>query len=559
MPATFTPPLIAAEELAELLAAPPPERPTVLDVRWQLLTGADRQGYLEGHVPSAAFVDLDRQLSDPPSGRGRHPLPSAERFGAEMQARGVSTARPVVVYDAGDSLAAARAWWLLRYFGHPRVAVLDGGLAAWSDAGQPLETGAPAHEVGDFAARPGSMPIVTAEEAAAVAAAGVLLDARAEERFQGLVEPVDPVAGHIPGARNRPTTENVDAAGRFLDPGRLRSAFERQGVRDGVPVATYCGSGITAAHELLALELAGFPAALYAGSWSEWVTDPARAVARGDDRPIAADSVEFSPDLYRGTAEDYDRFRLPYPQALIDDLVARVDPSGGGELLDLACGTGQLTFALVDRFGRVWAVDQEPDMIAVVSGKAARADGVRVRAVVSSAEDLAAPAGAFELVTIGNAFHRLKRDQVAVKIVHWLRPGGCVALVWSGSPWHGKRDWHAVLRELIDRWRARVAVEGRVPRGWDEVRRRRPDRVVLEAAGLQVAGVFRFPKAHDWTIEALTGLVYSTSMLPRAVLGSELPAFEREVARTLEPYATDGVLSDTLDFAYELARAPAFG
>jgi thiosulfate/3-mercaptopyruvate sulfurtransferase len=283
MAASFTAPLITAEELADLLAAGAGERPTILDVRWQLLTGADRQAYLEGHVPSAAFVDLGRQLSDPPSGRGRHPLPSVERFGGEMQALGVSAARPVVVYDAGDSLAAARAWWLLRYFGHPRVAVLDGGLAAWRDAGQPLESGAPAHELGDFVALPGSMPIVTAQEVAAVAAAGVLLDARAEERFQGLVEPVDPVAGHIPGARNRPTIENVDGAGRFLDPGELRLAFEQLGIRDGLPVAAYCGSGITAAHELLALELAGFPAALYPGSWSEWVTDPTKPVARGDD------------------------------------------------------------------------------------------------------------------------------------------------------------------------------------------------------------------------------------------------------------------------------------
>jgi thiosulfate/3-mercaptopyruvate sulfurtransferase len=283
MAPSFTAPLISAEELAEVLAAPAAERPTVLDVRWQLLTGADRQAYLEGHVPSAAFVDLDRQLSDPPSNRGRHPLPSAERFGAEMRLFGVSAARPVVFYDLGNSIAAARGWWLLRYFGHPRVAVLDGGLAAWSDAGQPLEAGAQTHEPGDFVALPGSMPIAAAQDAAAVAAAGVLLDARAEERFQGLVEPVDPVAGHIPGARNRPTTENVDADGRFLDPGRLRAAFEQLGVRDGVPIATYCGSGITAAHEVLALELAGFPAALYPGSWSEWVADPARPVAHGDD------------------------------------------------------------------------------------------------------------------------------------------------------------------------------------------------------------------------------------------------------------------------------------
>lgn len=272
-----------------------------------------------------------------------------------------------------------------------------------------------------------------------------------------------------------------------------------------------------------------------------------------------ADPVKFSPDLYRGTAADYDRFRVPYPQALINDLVARVHPSSGGELLDLACGTGQLTFALVDRFGDVWAVDQEPDMIELVRAKAAGARPGRVKAIVARAEDLTAPDGAFELVTIGNAFHRLQRDRVAARLSAWLRPGGYVALAWGGTPWHVKRDWQAALTEVVDRWRARLGVEARVPPGWDEVRRKRPDQVVLEAAGLEVVGSFPFPTAHDWTIEALTGLVYSTSMLPRAVLGGELPAFEREVARTLEPYATDEVLSDTLDFAYELARAPAFG
>ena len=271
------------------------------------------------------------------------------------------------------------------------------------------------------------------------------------------------------------------------------------------------------------------------------------------------DSVEFSPDLFRGTAEDYDRFRVRYPDALIDDLLGRVNPSGAGWLLDLACGTGQLTFALVDRFAQVWAVDQEPDMVEMVRAKAARARSERVAAIVSPAEELPAPSGAFELVTIGNAFHRLQRERVAARLADWLQPGGYVALAWGGTPWHVKRDWQAALTKVVDRWRVRLGVEARVPPGWEEVRRRRPDQVVLEAAGFEVLGSYRFPTAHLWTIEALTGLVYSTSMLPRAVLGAELPAFEREVARTLEPYAADGVLADTLDLAYELARAPAFG
>ncbi|HLY35128.1 MAG TPA: sulfurtransferase [Candidatus Limnocylindria bacterium] len=271
---------MAPDEVAELIAAPA-ARPAILDVRWQLATGADLGAYLEGHIPSAVFIDLDRQLSDPPSELGRHPLPDADRFAAEMRRAGVSGARPVVVYDAATSTAAARAWWLLRYFGHTEVAVLDGGFAAWVASGGPVQTEAPSPEPGDFAARPGSMPVLTAETVPAIAAEGVLIDARAPERFAGSEEPVDPVAGHIPGARNRPTSANLDADGRFLPPPALRQEFERAGVRDGVPVGAYCGSGITAAHEVLALELAGFRAALYPGSWSEWIADPARPVARG--------------------------------------------------------------------------------------------------------------------------------------------------------------------------------------------------------------------------------------------------------------------------------------
>jgi thiosulfate/3-mercaptopyruvate sulfurtransferase len=276
----MTRPLITADALAELLGSGA-QAVTMLDIRWQLATGADRQAYLEGHVPRAVFVDLDRQLSDPPPGGGRHPLPRTERFTAEMQALGVSASRPVVVYDAGPASSAARAWWLLRYFGHPDVAVLDGGLAAWVAAGLPLETGAVTPEArGDFVARPGGMRVVDAERAARVAESGVLLDARARERFEGLAEPVDPIAGHIPGARNRPTADNVDAEGRFLEATELRRVFERLGVSEGVPVAAYCGSGVTAAHEVLALELAGYDAALYPGSWSEWITDPSRPVER---------------------------------------------------------------------------------------------------------------------------------------------------------------------------------------------------------------------------------------------------------------------------------------
>jgi thiosulfate/3-mercaptopyruvate sulfurtransferase len=264
-------PLITADRLLSDQA-----RASILDVRWELGEPSQRAGFEAGHIPGAAFVDLDAELSGPPGSDGRHPLPDADAFQAAMRAAGISNDRPVVVYDAAGG-SAARAWWLLRYFGHRQVAVLDGGLTAWEG---PLETGAPAIKPGDFIARPGGMPLLDADGAARVAAEGVLLDARAAERFRGEVEPVDPVAGHIPGARSRPATENLRPDGRFRPPSELRVEFEALGVRDGVEIGAYCGSGVTAAQEVLALELAGFPAALYAGSWSEWITDPRRPVAR---------------------------------------------------------------------------------------------------------------------------------------------------------------------------------------------------------------------------------------------------------------------------------------
>jgi len=227
------------------------------------------------------YVDLDTVLADAPGAGGRHPMPGVDVFTAGMRAAGVSNDRAVVVYDAATSMAAARAWWLLRYFGHPRVQVLDGGLAAWVQDSRPLETGSPATEPGDFVAHPGGMPLLDARAAAALASNGVLVDARAPERFAGDSEPIDPVAGHIPGARNRPSTANVDGSGRFLEPDALRAGFAEIGIGEGVEVGAYCGSGVVAAHELLALEVAGYEAALYVGSWSDWITDPARPVATG--------------------------------------------------------------------------------------------------------------------------------------------------------------------------------------------------------------------------------------------------------------------------------------
>jgi thiosulfate/3-mercaptopyruvate sulfurtransferase len=258
-------PVISAEKLGDA---------TVLDVRWELGKPPQRAAYEAGHIPGAAFVDLDAELSAPPGAAGRHPLPEPETFQAAMRAAGVFNGRPVVCYGEG----APRAWWLLRYFGHQQVAVLDGGLSAWHG---PLESEAPSIEPGDFVAHPGGMPLLDAEGAARVAATGVLLDARAPERFRGETEPIDPVAGHIPGARNRPAAENVAPDGRFRSAERLRVEFEETGAREGIEIGAYCGSGVVAAQQVLALELAGFRAALYAGSWSEWITNPDRPVATG--------------------------------------------------------------------------------------------------------------------------------------------------------------------------------------------------------------------------------------------------------------------------------------
>lgn len=261
--------------------------PVVLDVRWRLGGPPGIGSYREGHIPGAVFLDLDRELCGAPGAGGRHPLPAAGDFQQVMRRAGVSTGRLAVVYDDADSTAAARAWWTLRYFGHHEVQVLDGGFRAWTAAGYPVEHGerrAPAAPVGDFTARPGGMPLLDAAAAGRLARCGVLLDARAPERYRGEVEPVDPAAGHIPGAVAAPAAENVRGDGVFRSPDELRARFAALGLvpgSAGPPAGAYCGSGVTASHEVLALALAGIPAALYVGSWSEWVTDPARPVATG--------------------------------------------------------------------------------------------------------------------------------------------------------------------------------------------------------------------------------------------------------------------------------------
>ncbi len=302
-------PLVDVGSLARELAGDAP--PVLLDVRWRLGGPPGIDSYRAGHLPGAVFADLDTDLAAPPGAGGRHPLPAAADFEAAMRRLGVRPGHPVVAYDDGDSTIAARLWWMLRYFGHDQARVLDGGLRAWTAAGHPVERG-DAGIFGDktssqrrpatedlgrwFKADPGHLPVLDADGAAALARSGVLLDARAAERYRGETEPVDPVAGHIPGALSAPTAANVGPDGRFLAPARLKERFARLGVPvaggaggaggagdAGPAVGAYCGSGVTAAHEVLALALAGVPAALYVGSWSGWTADQDRPVATGPE------------------------------------------------------------------------------------------------------------------------------------------------------------------------------------------------------------------------------------------------------------------------------------
>ncbi|MFF9688562.1 sulfurtransferase [Streptomyces sp. NPDC014623] len=271
-------PIITASEYMSESAGPRP--PVLLDVRWQLGGPNGRADYEAGHLPGAVYIDLDSELAGPAGSGGRHPLPDPEAFGAVMRRAGVSRRIPVVVYDGGQGWAAARAWWLLRWTGHPDVRVLDGGLAAWTGE---LTSGIPEPAEGDFRPEPGALGLLDADGAAALARSGLLLDARAAERYRGDVEPIDRVGGHIPGAVSAPTSQNVGEDGRFLPAASLASRFSALGADGQTEVGVYCGSGVSGAHEVLALELAGHRAALYAGSWSEWSSDGSRPVATGPD------------------------------------------------------------------------------------------------------------------------------------------------------------------------------------------------------------------------------------------------------------------------------------
>lgn len=241
----------------------------LVDCRWKLgQPGAGREAYLGGHIPGAAFLDLDTDLSDPPGERGRHPLPERERFEAAARSAGVSASSRVVAYDEAGEGGAARLWWLLGHFGHDAVAVLDGGAAAWRAAGGELVPGEERPGPGDFVAREREGNTASADEIADRADL-TLIDARAPERYAGRAEPIDPAAGHIPGARNLPFSE-LAPAGSYLPPDELRERLERAGATGEREFVAYCGSGVSACTLVLAADVAGLRARLYPGSWSEW-------------------------------------------------------------------------------------------------------------------------------------------------------------------------------------------------------------------------------------------------------------------------------------------------
>jgi thiosulfate/3-mercaptopyruvate sulfurtransferase len=266
---------------ADLLAGK--GRVVLLDVRWALGDDQGREKYLAGHLPGAVFVDLETELADPPSPEaGRHPLPSLQRLQSAARRWGIRNGDAVVAYDATGGLAAARAWWLLRWGGLPEVRLLDGGVDAWARAGGRLDSGDVVLDPGDVTLTGGGMPVLSIDQAAELpASGGVLLDARAAERYRGEVEPIDPRAGHVPGAVSAPTTANLEPDGTFLRMTELVDRFVTLGVGPRTMVGVYCGSGVNAAHEVAALAAAGIEAALWPGSWSQWAADPSRPASTG--------------------------------------------------------------------------------------------------------------------------------------------------------------------------------------------------------------------------------------------------------------------------------------
>ena len=252
-------------------------------MRWSLAGPPGAERYAAGHLPGAVFLDADAELSSPGDGPGRHPIPSGAKLGRVLGERGIGDEHLVVAYDESGGSIASRLWWLFRHYGHDGAcAVLDGGIGAWTHAGLPLTTEPAGRMPTTWTASPPRDDVVGADAVAALADGHALvLDARAGERYRGETEPIDPRAGHVPGAHSAPFSGNLDADGRFLPAGRLRERYEALGAGER-PTIAYCGSGLNATHALLALELAGINGArLYEGSWSDWSSDPDRPIAVG--------------------------------------------------------------------------------------------------------------------------------------------------------------------------------------------------------------------------------------------------------------------------------------
>jgi SAM-dependent methyltransferase len=267
------------------------------------------------------------------------------------------------------------------------------------------------------------------------------------------------------------------------------------------------------------------------------------------------DRVEFRSDLYRGTASYYDRYRLSYPTGLISDLVSRVSLDGTGRLLDVACGTGHLAFALQPFVAEVVGIDQEHEMVDYARKKARIRGLTKMQWATRRAEEFSA-AKPFDVATIGNAFHRLRRNDVAERATQWLVPGGHLALVESSAPHLGPAPWQRVLDDCAKEWGERVGVSDRIPKGWDTDVAQTPHPTVLAAAGFNVVGRYEFVDRHDWTVDELVGFLYSTSFFPRAALGARAVEFETDLAQRLLAVEPSGVFREEFTTAYDLATAP---
>jgi ubiquinone/menaquinone biosynthesis C-methylase UbiE len=263
----------------------------------------------------------------------------------------------------------------------------------------------------------------------------------------------------------------------------------------------------------------------------------------------------FRSDLYRGTARFYDEFRLGYPELLLDDLRVRAGTTGEGRLLDLACGTGQITFDLSSHFAEIWAVDQEPQAVEFGRTKALGRAVDNVRWIAGRAEDVEADRF-FELVAIGNAFHRLQRQVIAESARRWLVPGGHLALLWSDPPWNGNLDWQRALGEAIRHWTRKAEATDRVPADIEQHLATEPHKNILVSAGFEIVGDFECMRPHEWRAETLIGFMYATSLLSQQALGSHVLEFASDLRARLRDADPEGIFRQEVSYSYTLDKSP---